>query len=526
MAAALNVISSPNATISHAERRQLSVMFCDLVGSTALSTKLDPEDMREVLRAYQNAVVESIACLDGHVAKFLGDGVLAYFGWPTAHEDEAGRAVRSALAAIRAVANLRAPDGDALAARIGIATGLVVVGDLLGEGSAREEAIVGETPNLAARLQAIAGSGEIVIAESTRRLVGNAFILGQLGPQELKGFAGPVTAYAVRAETSAERRFEAFEGATRLIGREHEFNLLLEAWESARAGHGRTLLVRGEPGIGKSHIAHALIDRAITDRAAVLRYFCSPYHTSTALFPIIEQLKFAAGLDAESKSRLQLAKLEALLGRAVKMPQRVLPLLATLCGIAEEGPSSASTLTPGALKSRTFDALINQITGLAHQSPVMMLFEDLHWLDPTTAEFLTMVISTVPRLPLLMLGTARPEFQPTWPVNVVELSRLDRRQSVALIERVIESKFLPEALEAEILVKTEGIPLFIEELTKTVVETVGLTEVGQRYELTKPLSAFAVPATLYDSLMARLDRLGSPKAVAQIAAVIGREFPL
>jgi predicted ATPase/class 3 adenylate cyclase len=517
-------------TVHDAERRQLTVMFVDLVGSTALSGRLDPEEMREVIRAYQNAVTGEIARYEGHVTKFMGDGVLAYFGWPQAQEDAAERAVRAGLEAARSVAKLRTPAGSTLAARIGIATGLVVVGDLIGEGGAREEAIVGETPNLAARLQALAGPGEIVIADDTRRLIGSLFALDDLGPQELKGFAAPVLVHTVRGQARIESRFDALKGdrLAPLVGRTRELNLLLRAWEGAHQGRGRAVLVSGEAGIGKSRLARALVEQAAADGATVLSFSCSPHHTATALFPVIDHLQRAAGLESEDPDPAKLAKLEAMLRRAVDEPSRVVPWFASLLGITADGQHRAPELTPAALKARTFEALLGQLAGLAQRGVVLMLFEDLHWADPTTVELLAATVAALPNMRVLLVVTTRPKFQPPWlnngPVETLALSRLSRRQSASLLRRLTQAKRLPEALEADILAKTDGIPLFLEELTRAVLEAGWLADAGDRYELTRPLPTLEVPATLQGSLMARLDRLAGPKAVAQLGAVIGREF--
>ncbi|MGD9509682.1 MAG: AAA family ATPase [Geminicoccaceae bacterium] len=523
--------SSPASMGLQAERRQLTVMFCDLVGSTALSSGLDPEDMRELIRAYQNAVTGEIARFEGHVAKFMGDGVLAYFGWPRAQEDAAERAVRAGLEMAGSVAELRTPAGDALAARIGIATGLVIVGDLIGEGGAREEAIVGDTPNLAARLQALASPGQVVIAEGTRRLVGRLFALRDLGLRELKGFAAPVPAYVVRGEARVHSRYEALKGGrvVPLVGRERELGLLLHGWEAARAGRGRAVLVSGEAGIGKSRLAQALVKRAKADGAVTLGFSCSPYHAATALFPVVDHLQRAAGLESEDAGLTKLAKLEALIAPAAEEPGQVVPLFASLLGITTDGSYRVPELTPAALKARTFEVLLGHLAGLARGGPVLALFEDLHWADPTTLELLVAVASAVPEIPVLLVATARSEFQPPWPgdgcAETVPLSRLGPRQSASLLRRLAGAKRLPAALEADILAKTDGVPLFLEELTGAVLEAGWLADAGDRYELAQPLPALEVPATLQGSLMARLDRLaGPPRAVAQAGAVIGREF--
>jgi class 3 adenylate cyclase len=362
---------------SQAERRQLTVMFVDLVGSTMLSARLDPEDMREVIRAYQNAVAGEIARFEGHVAKFMGDGVLAYFGWPRAHEDEAERAVRAGLAVVQTVAGLTTPAGEALAACIGIATGQVVVGDLIGEGATQEEAVVGETPNLAARLQRLAQPGSIAISQATRGLLGGLFELADLGPKHLKGFAQPVGAWRVIGLASAESRFEAMHttGLTPLVGREHELGLLLERWSLARGGEGQVVLLSGEAGIGKSRISRALLERLGDEVYTRLRYYCSPYHTNSALHPVIEQLERAAGFSADDSAHAKLDKLEAVLGQASGRVTEVAPLLAALLSIPSEGRYPPLNLTPPVQKMRTLDALLGQLEGLADQQPVLMVFE-------------------------------------------------------------------------------------------------------------------------------------------------------
>ena len=513
-----------------AERRRVTVMFVDLVGSTALSTRLDPEEMGEVLRAYRDAAAGELACLGGHVARFLGDGVLAYFGWPEAYEDDAERAVRAGLAAAAAVGRLTTPTSGRLVARVGIATGLVVVGELVGEGTAREEVIVGETPNLAARLQAAAGPGEVVIDAGTRRLLGTLFELEGLGALELKGFAAPVDAYVVRGEARVQSRFDALKGdrLTPLVGREHELDFLLRAWEAALGGRGRAVLLAGEAGIGKSRLARAAVERAAADGGTVLDCFCSPHHSAAALFPIRRQLERAAGLESGDPAPIKLTKLEQLLAQTGVAPGQALPLLASLLGISLHGsPFHLPSLTPAALKMRTLGTLLDQLTGIARRRPLLILLEDLQWADPTTLELLTAAVPALGNLPGLLLVTARPEFRPPWPddrrVDTVVLSRLDQRRSASLLRHVAGAKHLPEELEADILAKTDGVPLFLEELTKAVLEAGWLWEAGGRYGPAR-LPTLHVPATLQGSLIARLDRLAGSKGVAQMGAVIGREF--
>jgi class 3 adenylate cyclase/predicted ATPase len=513
-----------------AERRQLTVLFCDMVDSTELSAQLDPEDMGAVMSAYQRTTAAVVEHFEGHVARYLGDGVLAYFGWPQAHEDEAERAVRSGLAIIKALAELETPAGKPLAARVGIATGLVMVGELIGEGGSQEEAVVGETPNLAARLQVLAQPRSVVISQATRRLVGGLFKLVDLGPQRIKGFAEPLAAFRVTGEGRAEGRFEALHGErlTPLVGREHDLGLLLERWAWARDGDGQVVLLSGEPGIGKSRLIRALRERLGDEPYTAISHYCSPYHTNSALYPVIGLLERAARLDRDDPAEAQLARLEALLSRSTDRPDEVVPLLAALLGIQTGGRYPALGLTPEVQKRRTLLALVDQLAGLAARQPALALYEDAHWIDPSTLELLGFVIERIPQLPILVLITFRPDFQPPWTgqahLTTLTMSRLGRRQGTDLVAQVTGDKPLPREIVEQIVARTDGVPLFIEELTKTVLESGLLTDAGDHYELSKPLPPLAIPATLHDSLMARLDRLAPVKEVAQIGAVIGREF--
>ncbi len=511
-----------------AERRQLTVMFCDLVGSTALSARLDPEDLREVIAAYHRAVAEEVSRCDGFISRYMGDGVLVYFGYPQAHEDDAERAVRAGLGAIDAVSRLDVKSVK-LQTRAGIATGLVVVGDLIGAGSAQEQSVVGETPNLAARLQALAEPDTVVIAAGTRRLLGNLFEYRELGAVELKGIAGPVSAWQVLRPSVVPSRFEALRGValTGLVGRDEDIDLLLRRWARAKTGEGQVVLLSGEAGIGKSRIAATLIERLDVEPAIRLRYFCSPYHQDSALFPFIDQLGRAAGFARDDPAAVKLEKLEASLARAAP-PEEDLALLADMLSLPSSECHPLPDLSAQRKKERTLEALIRQLEGLAHQQPVIMVFEDAHWIDPTSRELLDLIVERVRSLPVLIVVTFRPEFQPPWggqpQVTLLTLNRLDRRDRTALVEQIAGGKAFPNDVIEQIVDRTDGVPLFIEELTKSVLESGLLREEADRYVLDRTLLPFAIPTTLQDSLMARLDRLASVRLVAQIGAAIGREF--
>jgi class 3 adenylate cyclase/predicted ATPase len=519
----------PTARPSAAERRQLTVMFVDLVGSTALSAALDPEEMGAAIRVYQNAVAGETLRFEGHIAKFMGDGVLAYFGWPQAHEDDAERAVRAGLALVQTVGALEVA-GRRLAARIGIATGLVVVGESVGEGEAQERAVVGETPNLAARLQALAPPGGVVISRATRRLVGDLFELTDLGPTQIKGFVEPVAAFQVQGEGSADGRFEALHGQrlTPLIGREHELAMLLERWSWAKDGDGQVVLIAGEAGIGKSRLLRALREKLAREPHIAISHLCSAYHTNSALHPIVSQLERAAGFASHDESADRLAKLEALLAQGAERLDEAAPLVGALLGVPTDERYRGLNLSPQRQKQRTFEILIEQLAGLARERPVLQLYEDLHWADPSTLELLEMVVERARVLPILVVMTHRPQFSPPWSgqahVTVLSVNRLGRRQGAAMALQVTGGKALPAELLAQILERTDGVPLFVEELTRAMLESGLLTDAGDHYELAGPLPPLAIPANLHDSLMARLDRLAPVKELAQIGAVIGREF--
>jgi class 3 adenylate cyclase/predicted ATPase len=511
-----------------AERRQLTVMFCDLVGSTALSSRFDPEDLREIIAAYHCAVAEIVARSGGFVSRYMGDGVLVYFGYPQAHEDDAERAVRAGLGAIDAVSRLDV-NSVKLQARVGIATGLVVVGDVVGEGPAQEQSVVGETPNLAARLQNLAEPDTVVIAASTRRLVGNLFEYRDLGAVEVKGIAAPVQVWQVLRPSAVASRFEALHGLTLapLIGRDEEIDLLLRRWARAKGGDGQVVLISGEPGIGKSRIAAALEERLPADPHVRLRYSCSPYHQDSALFPFVDLLGRAAGFAHEDPPALKLEKLEALLARAAT-PDEDVALLADLLSLPASERHPLPNLSPQRKKERTLAALIRRLEAVARQQPLVMVFEDAHWIDPTSRDWLDLAVERVRSLPVLLVITFRPDFQPPWvgqpQVTMLALNRLDRRDRTALVTQIAGGKPLPAEVVDQILDRTDGVPLFVEEFTKSILESGILREETDRYVLDRTLPPLAIPTTLHDSLMARLDRLASVRLVAQIGAAIGREF--
>ena len=522
--------ASASNSASGAERRLLTVMFCDLVDSTGLSVRLDPEDMRDLLEAYRTSVTDAVARFDGFIARFLGDGILVYFGFPLAHEDDAERAVSAGLAAVAAVDGLKARAGVQLRARVGIATGLVVVGEQLDASGIQERDAVGETPNLASRLQAVAAPGEVVIATSTRRLVGRMFDCRALGANEVKGLPQPVEAWQVRGEAVDVSRFEARRAGapSPLVGRQEEIELLLRRWDQAKVGQGRVVLLSGEPGIGKSRIAESLLVRLEGEPHVRLRYFCSPHHTHSPLYPFIAQLKRAASFEPGSGARAKLDKLEALLKPTATNVPRDVALIAELLAVPGDERYPALAVSPQQKREMTLTALLDQLDGVAAQSPVLIVFEDAHWIDPTSLDLLDRTIARVANLPVLLVITFRPELQPTWVgqphVTMLPLSRLGRRDSASIIGSITKGKALPDAVVEQVLAHTDGVPLFIEELTSTLLESGLLRETPDRYVLDGPLPPLAIPTTLHASLVARLDRLASVKDVAQIGAAIGREF--
>ena len=522
-----SAVALASLAVDAAERRQVTVMFSDLVGSTSLSVRMDPEDLREVISAYQKCVAETVHRFDGFVARYMGDGIVVYFGYPQAHEDDAERAVRAGLELITAVTALKSR--ASLQTRVGIATGVVVVGDLLSSGEAQERGMVGKTPNLAARLQGIAEPNSVVICDSTRRLLGNLFELKDLGPRDdLKGVDEATRAWAALRASSIASRFEALHASsmTTLVGREEEFGLLLRRWARAKNGEGQVVLLSGEPGIGKSRLTAALLESVLAEPHTCLRYFCSPQHRDSALYPIIGQMERAAGLAHDDSPRARLDKLDALLARtSTSAPDAA--LFAEMLSLTNDGRYPTTELMPQLRRQRTLEALTAQMEALTRTGPVLMIFEDVQWIDPTSLEALGRAVDQIRSVRLLLIMTFRPEFDPPWigspHVTALTINRLGRRDIEAMISRVVGDKLLPPSIQQDIIERTDGIPLFVEEMTKAVLEAE--SEGAAEHVVTAvPSPALAVPSSLHASLMARLDRLGPAKELAQIGAAIGREF--
>ena len=506
-----------------AERRQLTVMFCDLVGSTALSARFDPEELREVIGAYHRCIAETVQSNGGFVARYMGDGVLICFGYPQAHKDEAERAIRCGLAAVDRVSRLRL--GERLHSRVGIATGLVVVG-----GEVVEHDVVGETPNLAARLQTLAEPDTVVIAATTRRLVGNLFRLRGLGRHEVRGLAERLEAWAVEGAAASEGRFEAVRRGrlTGFVGREHELGLLLERCNLAQDGEGQVVLLSGEPGIGKSRILSELRSRLAAEHAISLRLHCSPYYINSAFYPIIDNFERALRFARDDTADQKLDKLEALMIGQYGRPREDLRFIATMLSIPCEQRYGAVAMTPQKFKDETLRALADTTEAIARLQPTVLLFEDIHWADPTTLEVMDLLIHRVRNIPLLVIVTHRPEFSSRWShyghVAALTLTKLTRAQSAAMVSRLASGKALPADLLEQILGKTDGVPLFVEELTRSILKSGELREAGDRWEYAGRAGTLAIPLTLRGSLMARLDRFAPVKEVAQMGAAIGREF--
>jgi class 3 adenylate cyclase/predicted ATPase len=504
-------------------------MFCDLVGSTEMAARMDPEDLRDIIGAYHRCVAKTAARFRGFVAKYMGDGVLVYFGYPRAHEDDAERAVRAGLKLVAKVAELQPRPSLCLQVRVGIASGLVVVGDLIGSGSSQEQAIVGETPNLAARLQTSAKPNTVLIAESTRRLVKSLFDYHDLGAAPLKGFAEPVMAWEVIGARDFASRFEALQSGTLtpLIGREEEIQLLLRRWRQSKDGAGRIVMLAGEPGIGKSRITETLVERVASEPHVQLRYFCSPHHADSTLYPVITQLERAARFEREDSPAVKRDKLRALLAAAADTAEDA-ALIGELLSLPSEGASLPDATTPQKRKQMMLEALTRHVAALARREPALLVFEDLHWVDATSLEFLTLLVERARSMRLMLIVTFRPEFAPPWVgqshVTMLTLSRLDAEDAEVMIARVTGGRALPAEVLDQIVARTDGVPLFVEELTKAILDGGWLRLEDEKYVLTGPLPTAAIPTTLHASLVARFDRVGPVKEMAQIGAALGREF--
>ena len=520
--------SSPEA-----ERHRLTVVFCDLAESTQLAVHLDPEDYRDVVQVYQAACAEVIERYDGHIAQLLGDALLVYFGWPTAHEDDAQRAVHTGLEMLSALADanrrLRQRYDVELAMRVAAHTGLVVVGEM-GGGGRQEQLALGATPNVAARLQALAEPGSVVISGATHNLVHGYFEMSDLGAQVLRGVANPVRLYQVRQASGAQHRFEVARrrGLTPFVGRETEAAVLNDRWQQAREGMGQVVVVSGEAGIGKSRQVQSLYERVAHEPHMRLECRCSPYHQNSAFYPLVDLLERTFAFEQDESATVKLSKLEAALAPLHLPVEAPAALLAVLLSIPLDGAYEAQNLTPQQQRQRILTALLGMLTAWSEHQPVLFVVEDLHWIDPSTREFLDLLIDQAPTLPLLALLTCRPAFQHTWGLRAhltsVMLNRLSRQQAENLVERVTQGKTLPPDVVDHIMTRTDGVPLFVEELTQAVLESGLLQKADGRYELRATLSSLSIPTTLHDSLMARLDRLGTAKGMAQWARRWGGSF--
>ncbi|MCX7366340.1 MAG: AAA family ATPase [Alphaproteobacteria bacterium] len=510
-----------------AERRQLTVLFADLADSTSLSQLLDPEDLRDVMRGYHQAVADVIRDTGGFVAKFMGDGVLAYFGYPQASEDAAERTVRAGLQILLAVKALPRVRDRELAARVGVATGPVVVGDIVGDDIAREVNVVGETPNLAARLLSLGEKNSVVISRATRRMIGDLFVLEALPAQSVKGIAEPVVAFVVTQERLGLSRFEAIrrEQHSRFVGRGQEVGLLLDRWDQSKAGDGQLVLLSGEAGIGKSRITDTMLQSIMADPHHRIRYQCTPQHTNSPFYPVIGHVAHAAGIQADDNDATREARIRAVLPNVTEDQAR---LIATLVGVSRPSSVSSADLSPARARELTLDAFVMHIEALSRQRPVMLIVEDAHWIDPTTEELVSRLVAKASAQRLLIVVTHRPEYSAPWSAasvaTQVALNRLSRSHAGVLLESLAGTKTVPPQAVEHIITRTDGVPLYVEELFHALRDSGALRETETAYELVKPLEGTSVPASLQDSLMARLDRLAPAKAVAQLGAAIGREF--
>ena len=512
-----------------AERRQITALYCELIGILGRGDGVSLEDLREEIAAFQYRISETVDRHDGFVVSRVGNTALVFFGYPAAHEYDAEQAVRAGLDLCAAVRALGSGRDRPMRCRVGIATGMAIIGDLAREGVGQDREIIGDAPNLARRLLSSARSDIVAIEQGTRRLIGNLFECRDLDAIDAASGIDPIRVWQVLRESAVASRFEALRGSalSPLIGRDEELDVLLRRWASAKAGIGQVVLVSGEPGLGKSRLVAVLGERLQAQPHHRLRYFCSPYHQDSALYPFIEQLGRAAGFARDDVPAANVKKIEVLLADAAPTDEDV-ALLADLMSLPASERHPLPKLNPQRKKERTLEALIHQLEGLAHRQPVLMVFEDAHWLDPTSYELLDLAVERMRHLSVLLIVTFRPGFQPPWigqpRVTMLALNRLDRAEGTALVKQIAE-KAVPGEVVAQIIDRTDGVPLFIEELTKSVLEGGLLREEDGRYSLEAALPSFAIPATLHDSLLARLDRLGSARQVAQIGAAIGRQFP-
>ena len=529
---------APSPQPPAAERRQLTVMFCDLVGSTALSAQLDPEDYRAVVQRYQQTCADVIQRHEGYLAQYLGDGLLVYFGYPTAHEDDARRAVRTGLEIITAMQEkVPSPlvgegqgEGAAvprrpLQVRIGIHTGLVVVGEI-GSSEKRELLALGETPNLAARIQGLAEPNTVIISAATQRLIDGQFECQPFGSHLVKGIDTPITVYHVQSE----RQMDGLAGRTTLtplVGREQEVGLLFDRWEQVKEGRGQVVLLSGEPGIGKSRLAYTLREHVTSEGSLLYEARCSPYHQHSALYPLIEVLQRTLLLTRQDIDNEKVEKVERIL--ALYGMQESVPLFTALLSLPTPAQHPPLNLTPQKQKERTLQALLQLLVAQAERQATVSVWEDLHWADPSSLEFLTLLVEQIPTSKLLLVLTFRPEFTPPWKprshISQLVLNRLGQKQVEAMIEKVAESKGLPAEVRQQIVAKTDGVPLFVEELTKSVVESVeSIGSAGSIESPNRTPRQLAIPATLQEALLARLDRLSTARQIAQLGATLGREF--
>jgi class 3 adenylate cyclase/tetratricopeptide (TPR) repeat protein len=529
-------VASPRISGSgEAERRHLTVLFCDLVGYTELAHRQDPEDLRDLISAYQDVCQAAIGRYEGYVARYVGDAVMAYFGYPHAHEEDAERSVRAALDIIDGMRKLNARTAEReveLHVRIGIATGPVVVGDIIGDGASQESVVLGETPNVAARLQTLAEPDTVVIGPETRILALDYFEYRDLGEKVLKGLPKPVRAWEVLGGRATELRFEVRQaaGATPLVGRSEEIALIMRRWEQVKEGEGQVVLLSGEAGIGKSRLAQATRDRIAAEPHHLVRYQCSPYHALSALYPVVEYIRRAAGFDASDDAASQLEKLDAFLRLAVEDASDILPLFAALLSINADRTYAVSPLQSEALKEATLRALAGQFFALSAQKPLLLIVEDVHWIDPTTKDLLDLLLPEIVDQRILVVVTYRPDYRPQWSglahALTLPVVRLPRRDVLLMIDKMLGGKPLAQEVLEEIAVKTDGIPLFVEELTKTIIQSGLVVETNDSYRLQGTLAEVTIPSTLRDSLMARLDSAASMREVAQVGACIGRQFSL